>query len=187
MQDKECSDDEVAGGSVVYLRRRPHKRKSVLRPKSTKYANKGAGKGVNVAITDRDEDSDDEGPAAVDLPLQRKKATFRNPRAAKRVKAELGSGDASWAKSMLSDSEASHNMQSTSAFNILEQPLPSTSPQGPGGTWTCTVDGCNYKVYHARRAKSQQMVKDHLKGHNFRARDKLNLVFEEERLHLPIT
>ncbi|KAI9875870.1 MAG: hypothetical protein M1830_007860 [Pleopsidium flavum] len=186
MQEKACPDDEIAGKSVVDLRQRPHKRKSLLRPKSTKYANKGAGKCVSIGITDHDEDSDNQGSATVDLPLQRNKVTFRNTTAARDVKAELGLGDNSLLEPTFSGSEVLPKTQNTRAFTILEQPLPSTSPQGPGDTWTCTVDGCIYKVYQARKAKSQQMIKDHLKGHNFKARDKLNLVFEEERPHLPI-
>lgn len=183
--DKEDSDEEMAREDIGTSRR--HKRKSVLRPKSSRYASKGAGKGSGVGPVDHQEDSDGEDVTIMNVPLPKKTPVPRNTRAAKRIRVDLGSTDVAWAEPVVSESENHHHAESRPAAESGEPPSASTKPQGPGDTWSCAVDGCTYKVYQARKAKPQQMITEHLTDHNARAQDKLDLVFEEERPHLPIT
>ena len=185
MPEEEPTEEEIATQGLTARHRRRRKRKSVLRPKSSKSAKTGAGKGVSIAVTSRDDASDDDGLAITDLPLQRTKAGLRNSRAAKSAVAGSGLQEKPSRETKLSDAGSLEHAHDT-GFHILEHPLQSRSPQGPGDGWTCNVDGCNYKVYQARKAYSQQMIEDHLKRHNFKARDKLDLVLKEERPHLPI-
>lgn len=183
---KGSSEEEVANDRVINLHQRSHKRKSLLRPKSSKLARTGAGKGVSVSATSLHEVSDEEDPATEELGSQRTGTGLRNSRANRRAKAASGSNNVFHSDSMSSDTEPVHIAHDIAAFKILEKSPPSFTPQGPDDTWTCAVDGCNYKVYQAREAYSQQMIDEHLKGHNFGARDKLDLVLKEERPHLPI-
>lgn len=48
---------------------------------------------------------------------------------------------------------------------IVEKPIPSYEPQGPGDTWTCNIDGCTYPVYAARTAQGRSLIKDHYHSH----------------------
>lgn len=186
LRSKDSSDEADVNDRVVDLHQRPHKRKSLLRPKSSKFARTGAGKGVSVSVTSRDEVSDNEGPATEELGSQRTETGTRKTKATKRARAASGSNDGSHPGSMHSDTESSHKAHDVAAFKILEQLTPSFTPRGPGDVWTCAVDGCNYKVYQASKAYSQQMIDEHFKSPHFGARDKLDLVLKEERPHLPI-
>ena len=185
-QGKDSSEEDLSKDRVVDHRQRPHKRKSLLRPKSSKFARTGAGKGVSISVTSRDEVSDNESPATEELGLHRTETGTRHSRPVKRTRAASGSKDVAPSELIRSDTEPSNNAHDVPAFKILEQSPPCFSPQGPGDTWTCEVDGCNYKVYQARNPYSQRMINEHLTGHNFGARDKLDLVLQEERPHLPI-
>jgi len=171
---------------VIDFHQKSHKRKSLLRPKSLNLARTRAGKGVSVSVTSLDGISDEEDPATEELGSRRTETGLRNTRASKRAKAASGSNNVFHSEPVRSDTETAHNARGIAAFKILEQSPPSFTPRGPGDTWTCAVDGCNYKVYQTKEAYSQQMVDEHFKGHNFGARDKLDLVLKEERPHLPI-
>lgn len=70
--------------------------------------------------------------------------------------------------------------------HIVETPLPSYEPQGPGDTWTCTFDGCSHRVYAASEADSRELIKEHFRGHALGAQAQIDLVYKEERPYLPI-
>ena len=186
MPEKEIPDEDVAKDRGVELHPRSHKRKSLLRPKSSKSARAGAGKGVGVSAISCDDISDNEDSTTQELGSQSTETGPRDTRATKRAKVGSGSNDASHLEELPLDPDSSHDAHNTATFTILEQSPSSSEPQGPGDTWTCAVDGCNYKVYQARKAYSQQMINEHFEGHNFGARDKLDLVLKEGRPHLPI-
>lgn len=186
MTRKGSSEEGVVNHRLIKLHQRPHKRKSLLRPKTSKIARTGAGKGVSVSVTSLDGDDDKEDSATEELGSHSMETTLCDTKAAKQANAAPDLTDVFHTESMRSDTETSYNAHDIPTFKILEQSPPSFTPQGPGDTWTCAVDGCNYKVYQAREAYSQQMIHEHFKGHNFEARDKFDLVLKEERPHLPI-
>lgn len=69
---------------------------------------------------------------------------------------------------------------------IVESPLPSYQPQGPGDTWTCTFDGCSHRVYAASEPESRELIKEHFRSHAFNAQAQIDLVYKEERPYLPV-
>jgi hypothetical protein len=68
---------------------------------------------------------------------------------------------------------------------VHAEPIPSTSPSGPDGTWTCDQDGCTYVVRSADEEDAQQQIKEHFKVHKAQA-EKINLAVKESRGHMPI-
>lgn len=48
---------------------------------------------------------------------------------------------------------------------LMTEVFPSTDPNGPGGSWTCQVDGCTHKVFGAHKALGQRLVKEHIAEH----------------------
>jgi hypothetical protein len=47
-------------------------------------------------------------------------------------------------------------------FPTRRAPVPAYyEPHGPGDTWTCPYDGCNFKVWEGRKPKSLEMMKNH--------------------------
>ena len=63
--------------------------------------------------------------------------------------------------------------------------LPTTSPAGPNGTWTCDQEGCSYVVRSADEQDAQEMIQEHFRDHQTEA-EKINLAVKESRGHLPI-
>ncbi|KAK4127347.1 hypothetical protein N657DRAFT_611854 [Parathielavia appendiculata] len=63
--------------------------------------------------------------------------------------------------------------------------IPTTSPSGPDGTWTCEEEGCMYVVRSANEEDAQQQIKEHFKVHEAQA-EKINLAVKESRGHMPI-
>jgi hypothetical protein len=68
---------------------------------------------------------------------------------------------------------------------VHAEPIPTTTPSGPDGTWTCDQDGCNYVVRSADEEDAQQQIKEHFKVHEAQA-EKINLAVKESRGHMPI-
>lgn len=71
-------------------------------------------------------------------------------------------------------------------LSLTEYEIPSTEPQGPGGLWTCTFEGCHARVHQAASSSGQERVKDHLKTHIANTKDKIDLVLDESRPYLPV-
>ncbi|KAK4245850.1 hypothetical protein C7999DRAFT_15995 [Corynascus novoguineensis] len=63
--------------------------------------------------------------------------------------------------------------------------LPTTSPSGPDGTWTCDEEGCTYVVRSADEQDAQQLIQEHFRDHEAQA-EKIDLAVKESRGHMPI-
>ncbi|KAK3296892.1 uncharacterized protein B0H64DRAFT_113059 [Chaetomium fimeti] len=63
--------------------------------------------------------------------------------------------------------------------------LPTTSPSGPDGTWTCDEEGCTYVVRSADEQDAQELIQAHFRDHEAQA-EKINLAVTESRGHMPI-
>ncbi|KAK3897556.1 hypothetical protein C8A05DRAFT_38890 [Staphylotrichum tortipilum] len=68
---------------------------------------------------------------------------------------------------------------------VVAERLPTTSPKGPDGTWTCDQEGCTYVVRAAREKEAQELVEAHFRDHKEQAA-KINLALKESRGHMPI-
>lgn len=69
---------------------------------------------------------------------------------------------------------------------VQAERLPTMSPAGPNGTWTCDQEGCSYVVRSADEPAGQELISKHFKDHEEQAQ-KINLAMEESRAgHLPI-
>lgn len=71
-------------------------------------------------------------------------------------------------------------------LKVVEYDLPSTEPQGPGDLWTCTFDGCFYRVHEASLSDGKMKVKEHFQTHATQAQEKIDLVLNESRPYLPV-
>lgn len=63
--------------------------------------------------------------------------------------------------------------------------IPTTSPSGPDGTWTCDQEGCAYVVRSADDQDAQELIREHFREHEAHA-DKIDLAVKESRGHMPI-
>jgi hypothetical protein len=63
--------------------------------------------------------------------------------------------------------------------------IPTTSPSGPDGTWTCDQEGCAYVVRSANEQAAQEQIQAHFRDHTAQA-EKINLAVKESRGHMPI-
>ncbi|KAK4148076.1 uncharacterized protein C8A04DRAFT_8602 [Dichotomopilus funicola] len=63
--------------------------------------------------------------------------------------------------------------------------VPTSSPKGADGTWTCEQEGCTYVVRSADEHDSQEVIQAHFRDHEAQA-DKINLAVKESRGHMPI-
>ena len=68
---------------------------------------------------------------------------------------------------------------------VHAEPLPTTSPSGPDGTWTCGEEGCTYVVRSADEQDAQELIQAHFRDHEAQA-EKINLAVTESRGHMPI-
>lgn len=63
--------------------------------------------------------------------------------------------------------------------------IPTMSPSGPNGTWTCDQDGCGYVVRSAEDQVAQEIIAGHFRDHEAQL-EKINLAMKESRGHMPI-
>ena len=71
-------------------------------------------------------------------------------------------------------------------LKAVEYDLMSTEPQGPGELWTCTFDGCFYRVHEASTSEGKRRVQEHFKTHASQAQEKIELALHESRPYLPV-
>ena len=71
-------------------------------------------------------------------------------------------------------------------LKVVEYELPSTEPQGPGDLWTCTFEGCFYRVHEASTREGKTKIVQHFKSHANQAQEKIDLVLDESRPYLPV-
>ncbi|KAK3944171.1 hypothetical protein QBC46DRAFT_375569 [Diplogelasinospora grovesii] len=70
---------------------------------------------------------------------------------------------------------------------VRAERLPSTSPSGPNGTWTCEQEGCGYVVRSADEEEGQELIQEHFKDHEAQ-NEQVNLAMKEaSRGRLPIS
>lgn len=74
-----------------------------------------------------------------------------------------------------------------SAVRVVVQAemIPTMSPKGPNGTWTCDQEGCSYVVRSADEEAAQELIHEHFRTHEAQA-EKVNLALKESRGHMPI-
>ncbi|KAI9816846.1 MAG: hypothetical protein M1827_001491 [Pycnora praestabilis] len=177
--------DEQSEDEDLRLAQTARKGKSVLRPKSSKFSNKGAGKRgrPSIAATDEDNNSDE---AMEDINPSRPKRQKDRKRSAAAIEDDNTKPTDDPLPLRLckpSDNDANVHPQT---FHIVEEALPSYTPQGPGDTWTCTLDGCVHKVYAGSTPAGQVKIRDHFREHASERQEQLDLVFKEQRPHLPV-
>ncbi|KAL2136390.1 hypothetical protein VTI74DRAFT_4034 [Chaetomium olivicolor] len=68
---------------------------------------------------------------------------------------------------------------------IHAERIPTTSPSGPDGTWTCHEEDCTYVVRCADEQGAQELIQQHFRDHEARA-EKINLAVKESRGQMPI-
>lgn len=71
-------------------------------------------------------------------------------------------------------------------LSVSKYEIPSTQPQGPGGLWTCTFEGCHARVHQATTDAGQAGIKEHLKTHITDTKNKIDLVLDEAKPYLPV-
>lgn len=69
---------------------------------------------------------------------------------------------------------------------VRAEKIPSMSPSGPNGTWTCEEEGCGYIVRSVDDQEGKDIIAAHFKDHEARAH-KMNLALQEaNRNRLPV-
>ncbi|KAK0739832.1 hypothetical protein B0T21DRAFT_382779 [Apiosordaria backusii] len=69
---------------------------------------------------------------------------------------------------------------------IQAERLPTLSPSGPNGTWTCPQEECGYVVRSADEPAAQELIEEHFRAHESNTQ-KIDLaLMEGQRGHLPI-
>jgi len=70
---------------------------------------------------------------------------------------------------------------------IVSTPLPTYESNGPGGSWICTFDGCNQRIYGAGKYLGRQLITEHLEDHAKGRHGAVGILLrEEEKLRLPV-
>lgn len=67
------------------------------------------------------------------------------------------------------------------SVGIKATPIPGTSANGPGDSWTCEIDGCSYKVYDASTDAGKLHIDSHYEGHARIAKRLIELVDGESQ------
>ena len=71
-------------------------------------------------------------------------------------------------------------------LKVVEYILPSHMPQGPSDLWTCTFEGCLYRVHEASQSNGKKRVREHFSTHASQAQGKIELALNESRPYLPV-
>lgn len=71
-------------------------------------------------------------------------------------------------------------------LRVVEYDLPSAEPQGPGDLWTCTFEGCFYRVHEALKPEGKARITGHFESHAAHAQEKIDLALNESRPYLPV-
>ncbi|KAK5656329.1 hypothetical protein OQA88_4709 [Cercophora sp. LCS_1] len=65
---------------------------------------------------------------------------------------------------------------------IHAERIPTMSPSGPNGTWTCEEEGCSYVVRAADEEDGQDLIRAHFRGHEAQV-ERINLAMKESQNH----
>ncbi|KZF26582.1 hypothetical protein L228DRAFT_257991 [Xylona heveae TC161] len=173
--------------------RKGRKGKSVLRPRSSKYANKAAGRRGRLPQPKEEEaDEDDMEVEPFISPSTRMTQTEAQGRSGKQLLDQLFS-ESDEDEPADPDDESlpvqwkkPDGIIEQASLKLVEEPLPSTVAQGPGDTWTCTFDGCSHKVYGASTPGGKDRIKIHFRSHADGPEQLIDLVYQEQRPYLPV-
>lgn len=155
------------------------KRKSILQPKGSKYSKKATGCRQSFRVNgddgvddqDNDLNAEDTSPLAALAPRNTIKESLSN------------------AHSSALDNYSSHHdylPRKYTELKLVEYKMPSTEPQGPGDLWTCTFEGCHYRVHAASTSDGRARIKMHFVEHADSAKAKIDLALQESRPYLPV-
>lgn len=175
------SSDEEGDTNIDVVGR---KHKSVLQPSGGKYSKKAAARKKGLRATQETGDTqNDEGENSDERahPEESPITTIRNGK-----DLELLTNPAANSSSPGATPSPKFLPRKYLELKVLEYDLPSTEPQGPGDMWTCTFDGCFYRVHEAPSSEGRNRVKEHFKTHASQAQEKIDLVLTESRPYLPV-
>ena len=183
----EKPDEETDGDksiSKVSSSNITRKRKSVLRPAGSKSSKKAAGRRQSFRSDKEEDDSKDdfsENSHSVESPTPINGIFTRTDQDEASNATALPPGAALSRNSALSGLPVRRTV-----VEITQHALPSYEPQGPGDTWICPFDGCNYRVYNVTKPESREIIKSHFGTHSEQAQEKLDLIYKESRPYLPV-
>lgn len=159
------------------------KRKSILQPSGGKTARKAAGRRKSFLAVDNliegsheEEGNDEDSQFSEGSPIR----TIRTAEDLELLTNPPGEGspdDANGPKYL---------PRKYLELRVVEYDLPSTEPQGPGNLWTCTFEGCFYRVHEASKPDGGARIVEHFKSHATRAQEKIDLALNESRPYLPV-
>lgn len=177
--DVSTSGEDLGGNPNVITR----KRKSILQPSGGKFSKKAAARRRNLAATQDPDDSQQDEEDGVNSHEAAEVSPIITIRNAKDL-------------ALLNNPPTNRSPNGTPSPNFLprkylelkvvEYPLPSTDPQGPGDLWTCTFEGCFHRVHEASSSAGKKRIKDHFKTHATQAQEKIDLALDESRPYLPV-
>ena len=172
------SNNEDVGDPLIPVR----KRKSQLRPSGGKSAKKAAARKGRLRQA-QNSDNFHEDTVEVDQNLAQESPviTLRNAKDLEDLTNPPGiraSPDASPGSKFLP--------RKYLELKVVEYDLPLIESQGPGDLWTCTFDGCFFRVHEASTLKGKKKIKGHFKTHASSAQEKIDLALDESRPYLPV-
>ncbi len=155
--------------------RRPYQGKSTstLRPKGTLVSKKKPE--VNQEEHDNGSNSENE----VTTPTKRKDSPTMDEQPPKRP--APGSRRTRNAANEMAPASSPPLPEGLVSVSIKATPIPGTSANGPGDTWTCEIDGCSYKVYAASTDAGKLHIDSHYEGHARIAKRLIELVDGESQ------
>jgi len=71
-------------------------------------------------------------------------------------------------------------------LQLKSVPLPSASPSGPNGLWTCHKDSCGVTIPNADEPEGRRKVQSHFLWHADEIAARENLVMQAQRPYLPV-
>ena len=159
----------------------PRKQKSILQPSGGKYSRKAAGRRRSLLAAHSNQNGESESIQDASV--------IDSPPITILTKAEdlnLISNTATNRPSPDTTTNSEFLPRKYLELKFVEYDLPSTDPQGPGDLWTCTFEGCFYRVHGASTPNGKARVKEHFRIHASQAQDKIDLVLNESRPYLPV-
>lgn len=172
--DEDKSVNKVSGSNIA------RKRKSVLRPAGCKSSKKAAGRRQSFR-SDKEEDKSSENSQSGESPTPANGIFARADEDKAPNAVSISPVTALTRDSALSDLPVHRTI-----VKITQHALPPYEIQGPGHTWICQFDGCDYKVYNATKLESREIIKSHFGTHSEQAQEKLDLIYKESRPYLPV-
>ena len=161
-----------------------HKRKSILQPKGSKYSKKASkrrGKAPPANPSESGPSSDEEHE--VNASPMATAATRNGPTLISRTQVQPRKH-----ASALDDYSSHHSYQPRVMEEkiLVSYRIPSTKPQGPGGVWTCSFEGCNKRIHAASTGDGKAEIRKHFEDHSISAQEKIQLAMAESRPYLPV-